>query len=84
MNKHKHMGNKISTQYTHTHIYIYIYTVYLFMKVERCHLPTTLRVSTVEAMKIRWTRITTVVTNAVEFDVLAVSVIILPAGSTIG
>ena len=54
------------------------------MKVERCHLPTTLRVSTVEAMKIRWTRITTVVTNAVEFDVLAVSVIILPAGSTIG
>ena len=82
MNKHKHMGNKISTQYTH--IYIYIYTVYLFMNVERCHIPTTLRVGTVEAMKIWWTRITTVVTNAVEFDVLAVSVIILPAGSTIG
>ena len=54
------------------------------MNVERCHIPTTLRVGTVEAMKIWWTRITTVVTNAVEFDVLAVSVIILPAGSTIG
>ena len=31
MNKHKHMGNKISTQYTHIYIYIYIPCTYLWM-----------------------------------------------------